>query len=343
MKNKTKNALLFSAAGLGALFVARGVVRRASRIDLHGKTIVISGGSRGLGLELARRLAQQGARLAICARDAAQLGRARAELAAAGADVFAATCDIGDQAQVAAFISAVESHYGAIDVLINNAAVIQVGPAAEMTVADFETALRTNFWGALYMTFAALPRMRERGAGGRIVNITSIGGRISVPHLLPYSVGKHAHTALSEGLRAELSKENIYVTTVMPGPLRTGSYVNAEYKGQHEAEYAWFSAGDSVPVLAMDSGRAATQIIDAMREGRAQLVLPLQAALGVKLHAVFPETGNLILSLMARALPASSGDADGKRNRKGYESDADEPVITRLLGTPTVEANNESR
>lgn len=164
-----------------------------------------------------------------------------------------------------------------------------------------------------------------------------------MPHLLPYSVGKHAHTALSEGLRAELYKENIYVTTVLPGPLRTGSYVNAEYKGQHENEYGWFSAGDSVPVLAMDSGRAADQIIDAMREGRAQLVLPLQAALAVKLHAVFPQTGNLILSLMARSLPAPSEDADGKQNRKGHDSNQHEPTITRLLGTPKVEANNESR
>lgn len=341
MRENTKNALLISAASLGALLVARGVRRRASRIDLHGKVVVITGGSRGLGLEMARRLTRHGARLAICARDAAQLGRARAELAASGADVFAATCDIGDRAQVAAFISAVESHYGAIDVLINNAAVIQVGPAAEMTIADFETSLRTNFWGALYMTLAALPRMRER-ATGRIVNITSIGGRISVPHLLPYSVGKHAHTALSEGLRAELLRENIYVTTVMPGPLRTGSYVNAEYKGQHEDEYAWFSAGDSVPVLAMDSGRAASQIIDAMREGRAQLVLPLQAALAVKFHAVLPEVSNLVLALMARSLPAPSEDADGKQSRKGYDSDQDEPTITKLLGTPTVEANNEA-
>src|SRR6185503_4123757 len=119
---------------------------------------------------------------------------------------------------------------------------------------------------------AVLPEMRARREG-RIVNITSIGGKISVPHLLPYSASKFALVGLSEGLRAELAKDGIVVTTICPGLMRTGSPRNATFKGQHRAEYAWFSIGDSLPVTAMSADRAARQILTACKRGEAEVVL----------------------------------------------------------------------
>ena len=85
-----------------------------------------------------------------------------------------------------------------------------------MTVEDFEAAMRVHFWGPLYATLAALPHLRRQETA-RIVNISSIGGRIAVPHLAPYSASKFALAGLSDGLRAELAREKIYVTTVLPG------------------------------------------------------------------------------------------------------------------------------
>ncbi|HEY0192806.1 MAG TPA: SDR family oxidoreductase, partial [Kofleriaceae bacterium] len=215
-------------------------------IDIDGKVVVITGGSRGLGLVLARTLVERGARVAICARDLDELGRARRELEQLGGEVFSAQCDVTDRDDVLNFIAAVEDDFGAIDILINNAGVIQVGPIEHMTADDFEQALSVNLRGPLHAMLAVLPGMRRRNAG-RIVNIASIGGRVAVPHLAPYSTSKFALVGLSEGMRAELIKDGIYVTTVCPGLMRTGSPRHGLFKGNHQAEYAWFTIGDSLP------------------------------------------------------------------------------------------------
>src|SRR5437763_6066124 len=107
-------------------------------------------------------------------------------------------------------VDEVAKRFGRIDVLVNNAGIIQVGPVENMTITDFENAMAVMFWGPVYATLATLPYMRQHG-DGRIVNITSIGGKVSVPHLVPYSCAKFAAVALSEGLRAELASTGIRV------------------------------------------------------------------------------------------------------------------------------------
>ncbi|MGH9900873.1 MAG: SDR family NAD(P)-dependent oxidoreductase, partial [Pyrinomonadaceae bacterium] len=232
MKEKNRDALILAAAGAGALLAARTFVRRWREYDLRGKTVLITGGSRGLGLVLARELAREGANLAICARDPAELERARVDLINRGANAIAFPCDVTDRAQVKELVDVVRHRFGRIDVLVNNAGVIQVGPVEEMTLEDYEEAMRTHFWGPLHMILEVLPDMRRRG-GGRIVNVSSIGGKIGVPHLTPYSASKFALVGLSEALRAELGKDGVVVTTVCPGLMRTGSPRNATFKGQH--------------------------------------------------------------------------------------------------------------
>ena len=113
---------------------------------------------------------------------------------------------------------------------------------------------------------------------GRIVNISSIGGRISVPHLLPYSCAKFAVTGFSQGLHAELAKENIKVTTVVPGLMRTGSYINAEMKGKHRAEFAWFSVSSSLPLLtASVQGASRRQLLKDLRAGAIPILVGTHA------------------------------------------------------------------
>ncbi len=173
----------FAAVGLGGLLLARALVRRVREFDFAGKAVLITGGSRGLGLVLARELVERGARVAICARDPGELERARVDLQGRGANGgLAFPCDVTDRAQVQELVRLCQDHFGGIDVLINNAGVIQVGPFEVMTIEDYEEAMRTHFWGPLYTTLAVLPEMRRRRAG-RIVNISSIGGKIGVPHL----------------------------------------------------------------------------------------------------------------------------------------------------------------
>ena len=314
-KNQTNILTILAAAG-GALF-ARSVYRRWKAYDFNDKSVLITGGSRGLGIVLARQLAREGAHISICARNEEELERARKDLQQHGADAFTFKCDVTNNSEVQQMVEAVSNRFGGIDVLINNAGVIQVGPMEVMTLDDYKEAMNAHFWGPLYTILAVLPRMRERGQG-RIVNISSIGGKISVPHLVPYSASKFALVGLSEGLRAELRKDGVVVTTVCPGLMRTGSPRNAKFKGQHQEEYAWFSISDSLPVTSISAERAASQIIDACRHGDAELVISVQAKLAVLFHGVFPGLTADMLGLVNELLPEPGGI--GSASVKGKES-----------------------
>src|SRR5688500_8653783 len=310
---------LLGTVGLiaGATYAARQAVRRARQMDFAGRVALVTGGSRGLGLILARQLVAEGARVAICARDEPELNRAKAELQARGGDVLAVQCDVTVKAQVDEMIRGVIGHFGQIDVLVNNAGIIQVAPMEEMTLADYEEAMQTHFSGPLYTTLAALPAMRGRRQG-RIVNITSIGGKVPAPHLLPYTASKFALVGFSEGLRAELAKDNVYVTTVVPGFMRTGSPRQADFKGRHREEYAWFTTADTTPGVSISPERIADRIIDAMQHGQAELISPLAACVQAKLFALMPNLSTEIASLITLALPKPGGI--GPRRAKGYES-----------------------
>jgi NAD(P)-dependent dehydrogenase (short-subunit alcohol dehydrogenase family) len=339
--NGSNNSLLLAAlAGAGAYAVATCAVRWSRRMDFGGKVVLITGGSRGLGLVLARQFAAEGARVAICARDSVELENAVHDLTDRGADVVAVSCDVTSQEDVGRMVAEVVSRFGGIDVLVNNAGVISMGPVETMTVADFEETMRTHFWGPLYVTLAVLPHLRERG-GGRIVNVSSIGGKVAVPHLLPYSASKFALAGFSEGLRAELLKDNIYVTTVCPGLMRTGSPRNAAFKGRHREEHTWFHLLDALPGTSMGAVRAARQIVRACRYGRAEVVLSLPAKAAAKLFALFPAAfAELNAVVNERLLPPPGGI--GEMRARGYES---ETAATRSwvtgLSRAAARANNE--
>jgi short-subunit dehydrogenase len=298
------------AGALAGLGLAYWGFRQARRYRLTGRVVAITGGSRGLGLAMARAFLRRGAKVALLARDPEALERARQLLAGLGT-VFVRPCDIRDEKQVKEAVRDVRHDLGEIDVLVNNAGTITVGPMDTMTAEEYRESLDVFFWGPLHATLAVLPEMRKRQSG-RIVNISSIGGKISVPHLLPYSVGKFALAGFSEGLRAELTRDNVYVTTVYPGLMRTGSPRNAEFKGKHRAEYTWFLLSDSTPGLSVNADRAARQIIKACEYGRTELILTVPAKLAIKAHALFPSVSSAILSAVNRALPDPGNLGQGK-------------------------------
>jgi NAD(P)-dependent dehydrogenase (short-subunit alcohol dehydrogenase family) len=331
------NRLLLAAGTLAAVGLIARLARRP--FDLSGKVVLITGGSRGLGLLLAREAARRGAKIAICGRDRQTLARARDDLNGRGAQAMAIVCDVTDRDAVQQMVGEVLDKWGRIDVLINNAGIIQSGPMEVMTLDDYRAAMDTHYWGPLYTILEVLPSMRRRRAG-RIVNITSIGGKISVPHLLPYSASKFALVGLSEGLRAELAKDGIAVTTVCPGLMRTGSARNAEFKGQHRAEYAWFSISDSLPGSSMSAERAARQILRACCRGDAEIILSLPAIAAQKAHGFAPGFVSNVLGWVNRLLPREGGI--GRESAKGHQSQSRwSPSLLTQLNERAAARNNE--
>ena len=332
---------MMGAAGIAAV-VAANAWRRRSDFEFAGKSVVITGGSRGLGLIIARELANRGARLTLIARDIDELDRAVHDLRSHQpfVEILAAPADVRRRYDVERALAQTLERFGGVDVLINNAGIIQVGPMDHMKLSDYQDAMETHFWGPLYAILATLPHMRRQGEG-RIVNISSIGGRIGVPHLVPYSASKFALTGLSDAMRYELARHNILVTTVCPGLMRTGSPLNATFKGRHPEEYAWFAISDSLPLATIDATRAARQIVEACGRGDAELVITLQAKLAVLARTAAPELFAHAMSLINGLLPPPTG-AEGDRVRLGRESES-EWAPSRLT-EPTYRAaaeNNE--
>ncbi|MCU1290698.1 MAG: gno 2 [Acidobacteria bacterium] len=339
MANNKNSWLLGAIIGAGVLtsLAIRGKKKR--RIEFAGKVVLITGGSRGLGLVLAREFARENAKIALCARNAEELRAAKRELENSGAEVFEAICDLRVQSEVTRLIEDVYARFGRIDVLVNNAGVIQVGPLENQTQSDFEEAMAIHFWAPFYAMQAVLPKMKRQGAG-RIVNISSIGGKIAVPHLAPYCASKFALVGLSKAMRGELIKDNIFVTTVCPGLMRTGSHVNALFKGQNEKEFAWFSIGNALPVSSVSAEYAARQIIEAARNGDAETIISVPAKLAAKINEIFPELTAEATALINQLLPSAGGI--GTNSAKGKDSESwISPSILTTLSDKRINKNNE--
>jgi NAD(P)-dependent dehydrogenase (short-subunit alcohol dehydrogenase family) len=305
-------------AGIGAGLALIPILRaRRRRFGFSGRAVLVTGGSRGLGLVLCRQLVAAGARVAITARDAEALERAQRDLAAFGGEVLTVPCDLSDPEQLATMVRTVRRNLGPIEMLVNNAGIIQVGPLDTMRMSDFEAAMAVHVWAPLRLVQAVLPDMRKRGEG-RIVNISSFGGKFAVPHLAPYVTSKFALTGLSESLTVSLAKENIRVVTVCPGLMRTGSPWNALFKGRHRAEYRWFAIGSNLPVVSVDAERAARRILAAADRGIPEVMVTGTARLASAVWNAFPNLGLGTMALVDRLLPGDGGL--GKRSVSGFDS-----------------------
>ncbi len=301
-------------AGIAAAAACLFLSRRSGSVPSR-QVVVITGGSRGLGLALAHRFGRAGCRLVLAARDHDELDRGRQALLDEGSarspDILLVPMDLTDPAQAQYLIDQAYDHFGRIDVLVNNAGIIEVGPIENQPLVAFQRAMDTNFFGALHTILAALPRILQQakinGRKASIVNISSIGGKIPVPHLLPYVASKFALGGFSEGLHAELRHKGIRVTTVCPGLMRTGSSIQAQFTGQAEKEFKWFSLGATTPGVAASTTHAANKIFNATRCGSAEITITPQAWLAARIHGVAPAVTQLLAALANEyILPAAS-------------------------------------
>ncbi|TSA85621.1 SDR family NAD(P)-dependent oxidoreductase [Deinococcus detaillensis] len=298
--------LLISAAALTAarrLFVAP--------FSLAGKSVLISGGSRGLGLALGRELLRYGANLTLLARDEAELRRAESDLRARAAalrqisgqtsQVQIVVGDVTQQADLERAVEAAISTYGHLDVVANVAGIIQSGPLDNVTEQEFRDSMEVNAFAPLRLTRTALPYLRA--SGGRVLIVASIAGKAAVPHLSSYSVSKFAAVGLGQALRAELAQDGVLVTTVCPGLMRTGSPRHAQIKGQHRREYALFATLDNLPLISLDADKAAQRIVQALIRGEAEVMIGGPAKLLRVFQSLAPQLSADVLTLLNRFLP----------------------------------------
>ena len=193
---------------------------------LRGRQVLVTGAASGIGLECARAFARQGANLVLSDVNSTGLEGLKREIEGLGVSCFTHPCDVGNEASVAAFATAVQASVGPIDVLVNNAGIGYLGSFEETPVAWWRHTLDVNVLGIVHCIQAFLPGMRAAGGERKIVNVASLAGVAPAPNMSAYAASKHAVIGLSEVLALELHDSPISVLIVCPGIVNT-SIVNA--------------------------------------------------------------------------------------------------------------------
>ncbi len=287
----------------------------ASR-PLVEKVVLVTGSSRGLGLAIAEEFGRHGAKLVLTARDPQELDRARLLLLERTAiepnRILVVPADLSRLEEAQSLIQCATEHFGRIDILVNNAGVITVGPIESQTIENFRSAMDSNFFSAVQCSMTVLPQMLARG-DGTIVNISSVGGKIALPHLLPYTASKFAVTGFSQGLHAELRQKGIHVLTVCPGLMRTGSHLNALFSGDAPREYRWFSLLANLPGVSASARQAARKIVSAVISRSTEIAITPQAIFACRVSQAMPGLTACLVSATNRLLPRSETTASPVR------------------------------
>ncbi|AFY00557.1 SDR family NAD(P)-dependent oxidoreductase [Bdellovibrio bacteriovorus] len=333
----TKKIITGFATGFVSALLLRKIRTQIRSRSFKGAVVLVSGGSRGLGLLIAKEFCRAGASVALTARDGNELRRAQniLQLDSPQALVHTFVCDCRIPLDVEQTVAQVVHTFGKVDVLVNNAGIISSSPLEHVTEADYEDSLAVHFWGPYHFIEHCLPVMNK---GSRIVNIASIGGLIPIPHRAAYCVGKHALVGYSRGLHSELAAKGIYVTTVSPNVMRTGSIDHATFKGQVQKEYAWFSILASMPLLSTSADTAAQRIFHACVRGDAELILSLPTKIAATMQARFPNMFSDLMYLANMVMPGP-GQANAVEGRDAHSSVS--PSFLTSASQRAAERNNE--
>ena len=216
-------------------------------LGLKGKVAVVTGGTEGIGRATALRLAQEGAKVAICARRQGPLDKTAAELRKTGVDALAVAADMGKVADIERFMKSVIDRFGRIDILINNAGTSRRGKFLELDDAAWDDDLELKVFGAIRCTRLAVPHMKKQGGGG-IVNITISSAKQPGAESYPTSVSRAAGLAITKALSKEFAADNIRVNTVCIGKIKSGQHERRYTKEGRSAEEYYRETAKEIPL-----------------------------------------------------------------------------------------------
>ena len=185
-------------------------------MQLENKVAIVTGGNRGIGVGIVRALADAGADIVIAARNAEQCEQVAAEVRAGGRQALAVATDVTQADQVQVLIDRTVAEFGGFDILVNNSGVLSISNVEELSEADFDQVLAVNVKGVFLCSKAAIPHLKQRGAG-RIINVSSVAGKCGFPGTAHYCASKYAVNGFTNALAKELALDNITVNAICPG------------------------------------------------------------------------------------------------------------------------------
>jgi short-subunit dehydrogenase len=255
---------------------------------LKGRVALVTGASSGIGEATARELASRGAAVVLASRDVERLEALRREISASGGRALAVKTDISDAGSVDAMVRGTVEAFGSIDILVNNAGLGLSGRVAELRAGDLRYVFEVNTIGPLNCIQAALTHMR---GGGRIINVSSVVGRRSIPKVGGYCATKFALNALSDALRVEIADRGITVTSVYPGTTRTAFRENS--RRTKDEKRGWRPKG-------VMPEKVAQKIADAAEKGPRDVYVTLSDRIFVAATMLFPGLTDRLLSRWAK-------------------------------------------
>lgn len=244
----------------------------------HGLAALVTGASSGIGRVLSKRLAAEGARLALVARRRAELEAVAAEIRAGGGEAVVLPCDVADRAQAAAVAAEARERLGVIDILVNNAGYGHHRRFLDWELEDMERMMRVNYFGALYFTKLLLPAMVEQKRGW-LVFVASVAAKIASPEESAYAASKFAMLGLAEALSIEVEDDGVHVLTVLPGVIRT-PFFDEEARARMPPVSKRTMIEPEVLVEA---------IVRALAKGKREITCPKGIAAGYVVKALAPE------------------------------------------------------
>jgi 3-oxoacyl-[acyl-carrier protein] reductase len=235
----------------------------AMKKELRGQVAIVTGGSRGIGLAIARALVAEGVNVAVTGRNETHLSAARSHIEGAGpGSVETLKADVGSYDEVERAVAAAAARFGGLDIVVNNAGVGIFSDVAAMTPQQWGEVIGTNLTGVYNVCHAAIPRLKQRG-GGYIINISSLAGTNVVPGGTAYCASKAGLNAFSEVLNQEVRQDNIRVSYLCPGSVATGFSGGDESKGAD-----WKIASDDLAALVISLLRIDTRTLPSRIEVR---------------------------------------------------------------------------